>query len=101
MSFSMRNECAIKKNNDYIPFIRLEPNKSKSFEDFRLGSEVRCSTEIERDHSTTLLTYFSINTGGVYELLQERVSCESCPSKIRWATIVTFPNGDAFYNKWD
>lgn len=94
-------KCWIKKNNDYIPFIRLEPGKSKSFEDFKLNSDVRCSTEIEKNHSTTMLTYFSIKTEGVYELLQERVSCESCPSKIRWATIVTFPNGDAFYNKWD
>ncbi len=94
-------KCSIKKNKDYIPFIRLEPGKSKSFESFKLGADVRCSTEIEKDHSTTTLTYFSIKTGGVYELLQEKVSCESCPSKIRWATIVTFPNGDAFYNKWD
>lgn len=93
--------CGIQTKKDYIPFIRLQPGSSKHFEGFKLGSSVRCSTDIDKtERSSTMLTYFSVNTEGVYELLQERVPCETCPLKIRWATIVTFPNGQADYTKW-
>lgn len=94
-------KCGIKTDNEYTPFIRLEPGKSKSFEGFKLDSDVRCSTEVDKNQgSTTMLTYFSVKSEGVYELLQERVPCATCPSKVRWATIVTFPNGEASYTKW-
>lgn len=94
-------KCSIQTDNDYIPFIRLQPGSSKHFDNFKLDSQVRCSTEVDRTaRSSTMLTYFSVKTKGVYELLQERVACETCTSKIRWATIVTFPNGEAHYTKW-
>lgn len=93
-------KCWIKIGNEYTPFIRLEPGKTKEFEGFKVDSDVRCQTEIDKNRSSTMLTYFSIKTEGVYELLQERVHCETCPSKVRWATIVTYPNGEAFYTKW-
>jgi len=94
-------KCDTQTDNDYTPFIRLQPGSSKHFENFKLGSQLRCLTEVNKTpHSTTMLTYFSVNTEGVYELLQERVACETCLSKIRWATIVTFPNGEAHYTKW-
>ena len=92
-------KCEVKTDNEYTPFIRLQPGASKRFENFKLGSQVRCQTIID-DHSSTVLTYFNVNTEGIYELLKERVHCETCPSKLRWATIVTFPNGEAYYTKW-
>jgi hypothetical protein len=93
--------CDLKTGNEYTPFIRLQPGSSKHFENFKIGSQVRCYTDIDKTgHSSTPLTYFSVNTEGVYELLQERVACETCPAKFRFATIVTFPNGEAFYNKY-
>ena len=105
VSFANNSEkllkCGIKTDTDYTPFIRLQPGSSKHFENFKLGSQVRCSTEVDKiKRSTTMLTYFSVTTEGVYELLQERVACETCPLKVRWATIVTFPNGEADYTKW-
>ena len=94
-------KCGIKTDTEYTPFIRLQPGSSKNFENFKLGSQVRCSTEIDKNKlSTTMLTYFTVKAEGVYELLQERVACETCPSKVRWATIITFPNGEADYTKW-
>jgi hypothetical protein len=93
--------CSIQTEKDYIPFIRLQSGSSKRFENFKLASQVRCQTEVDKtERSSTFITYFSVNTEGEYELLQERVPCESCPSKIRWATIVVFPNGEAHYTKW-
>lgn len=94
-------KCWIKTGSEYTPFIRLESGNSKSFEGFKIGADVRCSTEVDKKQgSTTMLTYFSVKSEGIYELLQERVPCATCPSKVRWATIVTFPNGEAFYTKW-
>ncbi len=95
-------KCDVQTDNDFTPFIRLQPDSSKHFENFKLGSQVRCSTEVNKTaRSSTMLTYFNVNAEGVYELLQERVACETCPLKIRWATIVTFPNGEAHYTKWE
>lgn len=90
--------CGIKGHVDYTPFIRLHPENSKRFQDFKRGSEVRCQTEIS-DRSSTMLTYFSVTEAGTYELLQENVPCRTCTaSKVRLATIVTFPNGEASYS---
>jgi hypothetical protein len=93
--------CSIRNEAGYTPFIRLQPGKEKNIQNFKRGSAVRCHTEIEKT-SSTVLTYFSVNSEGVYELLQELVPCKTCTnSKFRLATIVTFPNGEAFYNKYD
>lgn len=89
--------CSIRSEAGYTPFIRLQPGKEKNFQNFKRGSEVRCHTDIEKT-STTVLTYFSVKSEGTYELLQELVPCKTCTnSKFRLATIVTFPNGEAFY----
>lgn len=93
-------KCGLQTGNEYTPFIRLQPGGSKHFENFKIGSHVRCSTDIDKiERSSTVLTYFTVNTEGVYELLQERVACDTCRLKFRWATIVTFPNGEAYYTK--
>ena len=92
-------KCDVQTDNEYTPFLRLQPSGTKRFENFKLGSQVRCQTDIN-EHASTMLTYFGVNIEGTYELLQEKVPCETCPLKIRAATIVTFPNGEAHYTKW-
>lgn len=86
----------IQHDDDFKPFIRLQADSSKHFENFKLGSQVRSSTEVTKTaRSSTMLTYLSVNAEGVYGLLQEKVACETCSSKIRRATIASFPNGEA------
>lgn len=93
-------KCSIKINNIYTPFIRLKPGSSKYFDGFELGSQVRCTTFIDKtQRSSTILTYFNVKTDGVYELLHEIVPCDTCTSKFRPATIVVFPNGESYYAK--
>lgn len=91
-------KCSKENDKEYIPFLRLKPNGLKRFENFAIGSKIRCSTQIsEIKRSSTMLTYFTVKTAGIYELLQANVKCDTCPSKVRLATIVTYPNGDSDY----
>lgn len=94
-------KCSLKKNGEYLPFIRLHPETSKHFDYFKLASQVRCSTEVNKaKRSSTMLTYFSVETAGVYEILQGNVPCKTCSKKYRLATIVTFPDGEPHYTKF-
>lgn len=96
-------KCSIKDGNDYLPFVRLGPEDSKSFDLFIIGKEIRCSTVIDKNEgSSTTLTYFEVKDIGKYEFLQEYVSCPKCSgkNKNRYATIVVFPNGKPFYTKF-
>ncbi|MCK5537065.1 MAG: hypothetical protein KAI79_09570 [Bacteroidales bacterium] len=91
--------CSIKMGKDYVPFINLRGEKSKSFQNFKLNSQVRCSISID-NRSSTVLTYFKAHISGEYELLLKKVKWDKgTKSKTRWATIVVYPNGEAHYNK--
>jgi hypothetical protein len=91
-------KCSQLKDKKFIPFLRLQPNGLKRFNGYEIGSEVRCSTEVVKKKSSTILTYFTVDTAGTYELLQANVPCESCTRKFRLATVVVFPNGDSDYS---
>jgi hypothetical protein len=92
-------KCWVSINNTYIPFLQLEPKEIKTFFDFKLGSPARCQTSINQNTST-VLTYFVVDSSGSYESLREYVDCTTCASGVtyRYATIIVPPNGQAKYN---
>lgn len=84
---------------EFVPFVRLQPGESKRFVNFKVGSTARCYTAIVPGHSTTMFTYFSVDSDGEYEILRELVKCKTCTSlTTRSATIIVPPNGQAIYN---
>lgn len=94
-----RLKCSVFSEGGYVPFIRLSPNQSKAFSNYRLPKKVRCSISIDH-RSATALTYFIVAEYGEYELLKEYVDCSSCKNRdYRYGTIVVHPNGKAEYNK--
>jgi len=94
-------KCSLKQSDNYVTFIRLQPNESKSFGSFTKNNSIRCSISINK-RATTVLTYFPVVQSGNYELLKEYVSCKKeCNGKkdYRWATIAVLPDGTSIYNK--
>ena len=92
-------KCELQVNGKFVPFVRLQPGESKAFNNFKVGSGARCYTAIVNGYSTTMYTYFTVESKGMYEVLRERVKCKTCTgSATREATIIVPPNGQAMYN---
>ncbi|GEM_PF-1547731 len=95
-------QCGIFEQDDYVPFINLDGKQDRHFDNFTVGSKVRCSIAID-GRSSTVLTYFDVTSAGVHELLIDKVPCPSCREKggqdWRWATIIVSPDGHANYNR--
>jgi len=93
-------KCSILKNGQYIPFIRLQPEQSKSLSRTSKNTKVRCHHQLTYK-STTALSYFNVTETGRYELLMEYVKCgKECKNKnFREATIIVSPSGDPTYNR--
>lgn len=92
-------KCGIFEQDDYVPFISLDGKQDKHFDNFTVGSKLRCSINID-SRSSTVLTYFDVIASGVHELLLDKVPCPSCRGQDwRWATIIVSPNGHANYNR--
>lgn len=92
--------CEILKGEDYISLANLEAGRGETFEDFTLGTNLRCNYQLT-NHSTTMLTYLKASLAGKYEFSLDKVPCSSCTGQNwKWATTFTDPNGKLDYTHW-
>lgn len=88
--------CVDKNVNN---FLNLHWSESKNYIDMEKNAFIGCNIVID-DRSTTILNWFHITLPGVYQLSMESTYCDKCPTKQRWATIVTKPNGERGYDQF-
>ncbi|MGJ0486021.1 MAG: hypothetical protein ACR65R_16015 [Methylomicrobium sp.] len=92
--------CSIQKDGNYGNLFIINDSGEQTLNDFVLGSNVRCSIQID-PRSSTMLTYFQPIISGVYQFKLEKVPCKSCKNQNwRWATVYYDPNGKSDYTDW-
>ncbi len=85
----------------WVTFLKLKPNANKSFKQFRFNNKARCNTSL--NDGTTVFTYFSIKTKGVYDIIQDPMKLKRKSKENKrdwyWSTLVVLPNGEVKFEQ--
>lgn len=93
--------CSIRPYAEFIPFLSIKSGGEKRFDGFKAGTRARCSIFFDGGAYSTILTYFVIDKAGVYDILLERVHCDTCKNRTwRWATVVVDPSGHPEHSRY-
>lgn len=94
--------CWRQSGDDFLQFLKLTDNESRTFDDFTLPANLRCSAEtthISQRKSSTLLTHFKAESDGEYTALLQLIKCDDGCGQ-GWRTIIVMPNGEPYFTRY-